>query len=303
MIISVISGKSGTGKTTVATNLAASIGNHVRFLDCDVQKSNAHHFFRPKQVKRQIVKTSVPRIDDSLCNECGLCEQTCRFSAIMRTDNTLMTFPEMCHSCMECMKICPENAISEAYRNIGLIVTGHSKKINLVYGRLRAGEAMLPSLIEKMKEYVNRDKITIIDAPHGTSYPVIAVISGSDFVLLVTEPTPFGLNDLKPVVETLRIMNLPFGLIINRCAGGNDSAKKYAEKEGIPVMMEIPDKREITDSISKGTLMTDIIPEMTDSFKLLYHKITDYLNTWHMALRREDTYNYSEEKQNTCIAF
>jgi len=278
MIITIASGKGGTGKTTVATNLAASLTNRVQLLDCDVEEPNSHIFLKP-EIKEQIkVHTMVPEVDLKLCNYCGKCADICQFSAIAQFGEAILTFPEMCHSCEGCMMVCPENAITKGSRELGELIKGKSNGIELTYGNLRVGEAMSPPLIEKVKENIDNQIVNIIDAPPGTSCPVIAALRNSDFVLLVTEPTPFGLNDLVLAVETVRTLNLPFGIIINRCDAGNEETKKYAKKEGIPILMEIPDKREIAVNYSKGILMIKAIPEMKDKFRALYTNIKNRLN-------------------------
>ncbi|MDM8552543.1 ATP-binding protein [Desulfobacterales bacterium HSG2] len=281
MIIAVASGKGGTGKTTVSTNLAASLGERVRFLDCDVEEPNAHIFLQTEQTEKETVTVMVPQVDSSLCNSCGACGEICQFSAITLIGDMVMTFPQMCHSCKGCMMVCPENAVSESSRELGEIIRGNSGPVELVYGRLRIGEAMSPPLIEKVKARIDNDAINIIDAPPGTSCPVIAALRGSDYVLLVTEPTPFGLNDLVLAVEAVRTMDIPFGIIINRCDVGDDKTKKYAEEQGIPILMEIPDKREIAENYSKGIMMTDAIPEMKARFGKLsdrFGKLSDRIN-------------------------
>ena len=273
MIITIASGKGGTGKTTVATNLAVSLADKVQLLDCDVEEPNVHIFLRTEPVSKEIVRTMVPDVDSSLCTQCGECEKICQFSAIALIGETIMTFPEMCHSCKGCLMVCPEGAIRESSRELGEILIENSEGVELVYGRLRVGEAMSPPLIEKVKDHINKEMITIIDAPPGTSCPVIAALKRSDFVLLVTEPTPFGLNDLALAVEAVRTMELPFGIVINRCDSGNDGVLQYAKKENIQVMMEIPDRREIAENYSKGVLMVNAMPEMKELFKALYSKI------------------------------
>ncbi|MCD6224108.1 MAG: ATP-binding protein [Deltaproteobacteria bacterium] len=273
MIITIASGKGGTGKTTVATNLAVSLADKVQLLDCDVEEPNVHIFLRTEPVSKEIVRTMIPDVDSSLCTHCGECEKICQFSAIALIGETIMTFPEMCHSCKGCLMVCPEGAIRESSRELGEILIDNAEGVELVYGRLRVGEAMSPPLIEKVKDHINKEMITIIDAPPGTSCPVIAALKSSDFVLLVTEPTPFGLNDLTLAVEAVRTMELPFGIVINRCDSGNDGVLQYAKKENIQVIMEIPDRREIAENYSKGVLMVNARPEMKELFKALYSKI------------------------------
>lgn len=279
MIITIASGKGGTGKTTVATNLAVSLAEKIQLLDCDVEEPNAHIFLHTEPVSKTTVHTMVPEVNSSLCTHCGECEKICQFSAITLIGKTIMTFPEMCHSCKGCVMVCPEGAIKESSRELGEILIENSEGVELVYGRLRVGEAMSPPLIEKVKDHINKDMITIIDAPPGTSCPVIAALKNSDFILLVTEPTPFGLNDLILAVEAVRTMNLSFGIVINRCDAGNDGVLQYARKENIPVMMEIPDRRDIAENYSKGVLMVNAMPEMKDLFNDLYSKIKNRIRS------------------------
>ena len=278
MIITIASGKGGTGKTTVATSLAASLEDRINLIDCDVEEPNVHIFLKPDFTSSEIVNTMVPAVDMSRCNLCGACEEICQFSAITLVGKKIMTFPEMCHSCKGCVMVCPEDAVKESHRELGEIVRGSIGQIELYYGNLRVGEAMSPPLIEKVKENAVKTGTNIIDAPPGTSCPVIAALKGSDFVLLVTEPTPFGLNDLVLAVEAVRILDIPFGIVINRSDIGDDRTKKYAEKEAIPVMMEIPHRREIAEAYSKGIMMIDIIPAMRKSFKSLYSNIKEIVS-------------------------
>ncbi len=269
MIITIASGKGGTGKTTVATNLAISLETPVRLLDCDVEEPNAHIFLKPENEKRTTVTTMVPEVDLDRCNSCGACDEICQFSAIVQMGKAVLTFPEMCHSCEGCLMACPEKAISAGSRELGELIIGTNGNVELVYGSLRVGEAMSPPLIDRVKEKIDDHMINIIDAPPGTSCPVITAMTGSDFVLLVTEPTPFGLNDLKLAVEAARLMGLPFGIVINRCDAGTDETEKYAEREGIPVLMKIPDRRDIAENYSRGILMSQAIPEIKQQFRQL----------------------------------
>lgn len=269
MIIAIASGKGGTGKTTVATNLAMSMETPIRLLDCDVEEPNAHIFLKPESEKRKIVTTMVPDVDLDRCTGCGLCDEICQFSAIVQMGKVVLTFPEMCHGCEGCLMVCPEKAISAGSRELGELIRGKIGPIELVYGSLRVGEAMSPPLIDHVKKQIDDRMINIIDAPPGTSCPVVTALTGADFVLLVTEPTPFGLNDLVLAVETVRAMELPFGLVINRCDSGTDETEKYAEREGITVMMRIPDRRDIAENYSRGILMCQAIPEMKQQFQQL----------------------------------
>jgi MinD superfamily P-loop ATPase len=200
MIISIASGKGGTGKTTIATNLAVSVESAAQLLDCDVEEPNSHLFIQPVFEDVLTITTPVPDVDMEKCSLCGKCAEICRFNAIVMLGETVLPFHELCHSCGGCIEVCPEKAITEAGRELGTIEKGHRNGLEFVHGKLRIGEAMAPPLIKKVREYTRPGALTIIDAPPGTSCPVIAAMKGSDFVLLVTEPTPFGLYDLKLAV-------------------------------------------------------------------------------------------------------
>ena len=278
MIITIASGKGGTGKTTVATNLAMSLDKPVKLLDCDVEEPNAHIFLKPENEKRTTVTTMVPEVDLERCNSCGACDEICQFSAIVQMGKAVLTFPEMCHSCEGCLMVCPEKAISAGSRELGELISGTTGPVELIYGSLRVGEAMSPPLIDRVKEKIDDHMINIIDAPPGTSCPVITAMTGSDFVVLVTEPTPFGLNDLKLAVEATRVLGLPFGMVINRCDAGTDETEKYAEREGIPVLLKIPDRRDIAENYSRGVLMTQAIPEIKQQFRQLMADIEKKLS-------------------------
>ncbi len=274
-MISIASGKGGTGKTTVATNLAVSLGDGVQLLDCDVEEPNAHLFIHPVFEKTEIVSTAVPEVDESKCNLCGKCGEICQFKAIIVIGKTVLPFQELCHSCGGCMEVCPEHAIREGQRVLGEIEVGRRNGLEFIHGRLRVGEAMAPPLIRKVRSFAHPHKVTIIDAPPGTSCPVIASMKGADFVLLVTEPTPFGLHDLKLAVGAVRILGIPCGLVINRSDMGDDRLREYAGAEKIPILMEIPFDRKIAESYSKGELLVDVRPEWKEKFLQLYEKITD----------------------------
>ncbi len=275
IIISVASGKGGTGKTTVATNMAAALESEVQILDCDVEEPNAHLFIKPVIEKVETVFAPVPSIDEAKCTYCGKCAEICRFRAIAVISKTVLTFPELCHSCGGCMAVCPEKAITETGRKLGVIEKGRKNEIDFVHGRLRVGEAMSPPLIRKVKSYIFSDRPAIIDAPPGTSCPVIAAMKGANFVLMVTEPTPFGLHDLKLAVEAVKILGIPCGLVINRADIGNDQVKAYAEQENLPILMEISFDRRIAEAYSRGILIIEAIPEWRKKFVDIYNRIEE----------------------------
>lgn len=273
MIISIASGKGGTGKTTVAVNLAVSLEEKVQLLDCDVEEPNCHLFLKPEISEKETVAAIVPEIDESKCTYCRKCAEICRFKAIAVLKDAVLTFPELCHSCRGCMEICPEHAVLETDRELGIIERGKRNHLRFVHGRLRVGEAMSPPLIRQVRSYTLPDAINIIDAPPGTSCPVIGAIKGVDFALMVTEPTPFGLYDLTLAVEAVKLLNIPCGLVINRADLGDDQVKVFAEKENIPVLMEIPFDRHIAEIYSRGALIVEEMPEWKEQFLELYENI------------------------------
>ena len=274
MIISVASGKGGTGKTTVATNLALVLDFGVQLLDCDVEEPNAHLFVQPSLNHRETVSAPVPKIDPQRCTLCGQCEQICQFKAIAVLPGAdVLTFPELCHSCGGCWAVCPEDAISRDQRELGVIETGQRNGIFFAHGRLRIGEAMASPLIHAVRSCGRADQPTIIDAPPGTSCPVIAAVKDTDVVLLVTEPTPFGLHDLKLAVGAVRILKIPCALVINRQGIGDDRVMQYARQEDIPVLMEIPFDRRIAEIYSRGQLLVEAMSEWRPRFCELFDKL------------------------------
>ncbi len=282
MIISIASGKGGAGKTTVATNLAhvlsQSSKKRVRLLDCDVEEPNAHLFLRPHLTRRETVTTPVPVIDEERCDYCGKCAAICRFRAIaVLGGKTILTFPEMCHSCGGCLLVCPHGAISETGRELGILERGRAGDMEFVHGRLRVGEAMSPPLITRVREHSESGDINIIDAPPGTSCPVITAMRRTDFILLVTEPTPFGLHDLRLTVGAVRLLEIPFGLVINRADMGDRKVYEYARSERIPILLEIPFDRAVAEAYSRGELFTEKLPEWERRFLELYERIENLL--------------------------
>jgi len=275
MIMSVASGKGGTGKTTVATNLAMSLGSKVQLLDCDVEEPNAHLFIHPEWEETKTITTPVPQVDERKCSLCGKCSEICQFKAIVVIGDTVLPFHELCHSCGGCMEVCPEKAITETGRELGIIERGYRNGIKFIHGKLRIGEAMSPPLIRKVRSLARPDQLTIIDAPPGTSCPVIASMEGADFVLLVTEPTPFGLHDLELALEAVKVLGIPCGLVINRSDIGDTQVKEYATRQSLPILMEIPFDRRIAEAYSRGEVLVEVMPEWKEGFLELYRRIEE----------------------------
>jgi MinD superfamily P-loop ATPase len=285
MIISIASGKGGTGKTTVATNLAFCLDGDIQLLDCDVEAPNAHLFIQPDFYEVAPITTPVPQIDMDKCTRCGKCSEICQFKAILVIGETVLPFLELCHSCGGCVRVCPEEAISEVGRELGVIERGFKGGIEFVHGRLRIGEAMSPPLIRKVRACTRPDALTIIDAPPGTSCPVIAAMKGADFVLLVTEPTPFGLHDLKLAAGAVDILGIPCGLVINRSDMGDEGVRQFAAQAGIPVLMEIPFDRRIAEAYARGDMLVQCLPEWRPSFLQLYRDIQQMISSQNSAQR------------------
>ena len=261
MIISVASGKGGTGKTTIATSLAVVLGSRAQLLDCDVEEPNCHILMKPVLQTWESITVPVPIVDMDKCTLCGKCGEVCRFSAIVVIGDQVLTFPEMCHGCGGCSLLCPEKAIHEGSRELGVLETGLAGPVEFVHGVLRVGEAMSPPLIRAVKAKINPEKIAILDAPPGASCPVINTVSGSDFIIMVTEPTPFGLHDLGIAVEAVTQLGIPIGVVLNRADIGDDRVQSFCRQEGIPILAEIPHDRKIAEGYARGNLLVASAPE------------------------------------------
>jgi len=280
MIISIASGKGGTGKTTVATNLAVCLDTDVQLLDCDVEEPNAHLFLGVVFERNETVSVPVPEIDQNKCTYCGICSDLCQFKAIaLIPDASVLTFPELCHSCGGCWAACPEKVITQGERELGVVERSRPDRFEFIHGRLKIGEAMSPPLIKKVKSYARSGTLTIIDAPPGTSCPVIAAIRNTDFVLLVTEPTPFGLHDLKLAYEVTKVLKIPSGLVINRAGLGDNGVQAFAAQAGLPVLMEIPFDRKIAEAYSNGQTIVEVLPEYRQKFQQLHQQIAAMVTT------------------------
>jgi MinD superfamily P-loop ATPase len=279
MIVSIASGKGGTGKTTISTNMALSLKMSLTLIDCDVEEPNAHLFIHPEIDEIRKVSVPVPEVDMERCSLCKKCVEICQFNAITVVKKTVLIFPNLCHGCDGCRIVCPENAIRMGEREIGVMEIGGKDQIRFINGRLNIGEAMAPPLIRSVKRCINNDEaLTIIDAPPGTSCPVITAIKETDFVLLVTEPTPFGLHDLTLAVEAIKILDIPCGLVINRADIGDTHVYDYAREEKIPILMEIPFDRKIAESYAIGEPIIDALPEWKEKFIRLYEAMKTIVN-------------------------
>ena len=274
MIISIASGKGGTGKTTVATNIALSIKN-VQFFDCDVEEPNANIFLKSKIIDSEDVKVNYPTILKNKCNYCGKCSEFCAYNAIAVVPSNILVFPELCHSCIGCELVCPNNAIDWTDRSVGIIKHGQSNGIDFYEGLLTEGEMQAIPVIKSLKKKINKNKNVIIDSPPGTSCPVIESISGSDYCILVTEPTPFGFHDLKLAVAVVKHLKIPFGVIINRDGIGNDRVDSYCKNENIPILLKIPEKQKIAYLYSKGISLVNESHEWHEMFGLVFNRIQE----------------------------
>jgi MinD superfamily P-loop ATPase len=280
MIIAVASGKGGTGKTTIATGLALSLAADYSppplFLDCDVEAPNAHLFLHPDFNEQREVGLLVPTIDESKCTHCGKCAEVCQYHAIAVLGRKTLVFPQLCHGCGSCTALCPEKAITETPARMGVIERGQARDaISFARGLLDVGQPMAVPIIRQLKKWAipQPEQLEIVDAPPGTSCPVVESMRGADFILLVTEPTPFGLHDLRLTVEVARELNIPAGMVINRDGLGDARVDEFCQSEGIPVLMRVPFERTIAEGVARGKTLIEIYPEYGDQFRKMFTKI------------------------------
>jgi MinD superfamily P-loop ATPase len=268
--IAIASGKGGTGKTTVAVTLAltaAAAGRRVRYRDCDVEEPNGHLFLKPQFSERRPVTTPIPEVIQKKCNGCGLCAEVCPYPAIAVVHSEVLLFPELCHSCRACRFFCPQGAIADRPRPIGLLSSGTGTGgVSFVQGILDIGQIAAPTVIRAVASLPFEGDLDIRDCPPGVSCPVIEAVKDADAVLLVTEPTPFGLHDLVLAVEMTRALHLPFAVILNRAGMGNDETETYCRREGIPIVLSIPDDRRIAQAYAEGTPFLEALPDTRGLF-------------------------------------
>ena len=288
MIISVASGKGGTGKTLVATSLALSLKDsyEVMLLDCDVEEPNDHIFLKPEITGSEPVNMQVPVVAEDKCTYCGECARLCAYNAIAVLGNHVLTFPQLCHGCGACSYLCPEKAITEEPRQTGVVEWGHSDGVRFAHGILTVGEAMAPPIIREVKEYGNGSGIVIRDVPPGTSCPVVESIKGSDFCLLVTEPTPFGLNDLDLAVAMVRELGVPCGVVLNRAGDGDAAVEEYCRKQNTPILLTIPLDTEIARLYSRGVALVEGMPQWKNNFRQLFENVREIVDERSRSIKR-----------------
>lgn len=274
MKIVIASGKGGTGKTLVAVNLALSVDAD-QVLDCDVEEPNGYIFIKPSNTISEFVKLLVPEIDESKCNYCRKCAEFCQFNALFVVGETAMVFPELCHSCGGCKLVCPTDAITEKPRSIGEIFIGDVNGMELVYGKLNIGEALAVPIISAVKEKAKKQGLVILDSPPGTSCPVVESVLGTDFCVMVTEPTPFGLHDMEIATEVIMDLGIPLGVVVNFAGIGDRGVYDYCEKMNLPILMEIPYDRKIAELYSRGIPFVEEMPEWRAKFQELLEKIKE----------------------------
>jgi len=269
--VAIASGKGGTGKTTVATSLALALegAGTVEFLDCDVEEPNAHLFLKPAIERREKIQLPVPRVDEAKCTLCGRCAEVCQFKAIAVLKDSLLVFPELCHGCTACWVLCPEGAITATGREIGVVESGRAGSMSFHHGWLRVGEPMSPPLIRAVKAQAKPADFTVVDAPPGTSCPVVESVKGADAVVLVTEPTPFGLNDLELAADMVAALGLPAAAVVNRSGIGNGRVNDFCRARELLVLLEIPFDRRIAEAYSRGEPLVAALPEYRPRFEAL----------------------------------
>jgi MinD superfamily P-loop ATPase len=283
--IVVASGKGGTGKTTVATSLAVGLAaipqaDRPLFLDCDVEAPNAHVFLKPTLAQRREVTIRIPQVDEALCSHCGKCAEVCQYHALAVLGKRVLVFPQLCHGCGSCASMCPEHAIAEAPNEIGVLERGIARSgILFARGVMNIGEPMAVPVIRQLKKWIQAkpNQVVILDAPPGTACPAVEVVRGADFVLLVTEPTPFGLHDVRLAAEIAHTLQLPTGVVVNRDGIGDAGVDEFCRAKGLPILMRIPFDRAIAEGTAQGLTLIDIHPEYAADLRQMFAQIANLI--------------------------
>ena len=297
MVITIASGKGGTGKTTVAVNMAAALARSadapedIRLLDCDVEEPNDHLFVRPDFSRSEEVTVMRPEWHEELCTGCGRCQEVCNYNAIAavplgraespdRTDTKVMIFNELCHACGACSHLCPEDALTERPVPIGTVEGDpDSGEFYFAHGTLNVGEPLAPAVVKQVKEHAGSSGVTLIDAAPGTACPVVEAMRDADCCILVTEPTPFGLNDLKLALSMALEMRIPAGVVVNRSDGDDSIIQEYVDEVGVPIIGRIPMRREYAETYSNGGLLVDELNEVTSSLLRVYDEALEMIGS------------------------
>jgi MinD superfamily P-loop ATPase len=280
MILAVASGKGGTGKTTVSASLASIWPLPVVAVDLDVEEPNLHLFLNPEIDTQTVSTLAIPEIEDARCTRCRICTDICQFKAIGIFGDVVMTFPEMCHGCGACWTLCPEKAITPARRELGRILSGRTAEGDFIMGRLRVGEAMSPPLMRDVKHHLQERLAdgmcdVVIDAPPGVSCPAINAVMDADVIVLVTEPTPFGLYDLTLAQQAFAPLRKPMGVVINRADIGTQAVQAHCQRTKTPILAEIPFQREIAEAYAQGRIIVEALPATRPLFESLAHRIIE----------------------------
>lgn len=278
MQIVIASGKGGTGKTTVSSNLGyvMSQSRFITLADCDVEEPNLGIFF-PCDPEIHPVHVIIPHVNESRCMHCGACGEFCRFGALTVLKDRVLFFPQLCHSCGGCFRVCPHDALEENPAYVGEILTCHvSDSLTLVSGKLKEGDVRTTAVIRRVREMTRNDPLVLLDSPPGTACPFIETVDDVSLCVLVTEPTPFGLHDLSVAVNVLDVLNIPAVVIINRSEGSDELIEEYCSGRGLPVLMKIPLDFPLLKAQNNGDLISRMDPAWFERFKELGEKILVY---------------------------
>jgi MinD superfamily P-loop ATPase len=275
VIFAVASGKGGTGKTTVTASLAAIWGDPVTLVDLDVEEPNLHLFLNPEVTRETPAMMEIPVHDPAKCTLCGECTDLCQYKALAIMGKSMLFFPEMCHGCGGCLRVCPEGALSPGGRELGSVIEGRTEFGRFLMGRLRVGESMSPPLMQQVKRLLSDHSgdDVLIDAPPGVSCPAMHAVMDADAILLVTEPTPFGLYDFRLAVEAFSSLNKPMGAVINRDGIGDQGVEEYCRESGIPIWARIPNSLAVAQAYSRGEIIARGLPELQGYFQELKERM------------------------------